>query len=103
MTKLHRSVAVALGLNVKLVDGLNVYGWRVEYEKGHWTPVELWIGDLRLAERLIDAYHMDLVWSGGRWAAAIQDKDGKVFWEVHEDRKTAALMAFCRFKGVAYE
>lgn len=57
-----------------------------------------WLEKHEVAERLIDANGIATQKIGTSWIAIMDCAAVS-----HQDRRTAALMAFCKHKGVAYE
>ena len=99
MTKLDKAVAIAMGLRVEERAGQDF----VEVTPDHMTWLSSWLETYNIADRLMDGHHKDgtrieTEYFGRRWCATCEGVSAQ-----HQDRKTAALMAFCKFKGVAYE
>lgn len=97
MTKLDKAVAVAMGLRTEGRRGIEC----VELIAGNpdsWVWMESWLATYHIADKLIDQHKIETEYFGRRWSATCEGVSAQ-----HQDRKTAALMAFCKFKGVAYE
>lgn len=92
MSKLAIAVAKAMGRTTfagKLVSGVG---------EDQWSHLAGWLERERIAEKLIDENHIATEWEYGDWMAVCK---GSIAYD--PDRQTAALMAFCKHKGVAYE
>lgn len=94
MTKLNKAVAVALGFEVHESEGQE---W-VETAPGYFTWLMTWPDVHEIADKLMDEHKIETEYFGRRWCATCEGVSAQ-----HQDRKTAALMAFCKFKGVSYE
>lgn len=94
MSILERSVADAMELSTKHKDG---HQW-VEYSPDAWCWMEGWTKLHNIADKLMDEHKIETEYFGRRWCATCEGVSAQ-----HQDRKTAALMAFCKFKGVSYE
>lgn len=97
MTKLAKTVAKAMGLAVHvdaLMAGEVHHGAWVELTPNCWVRLDKWLVRYVIAERLIDECKIDTTWGADEWLALCGNK-----YAAHPDRKTAALMAFCKWKG----
>lgn len=98
MTKLAKAVAQAMGLpvhtNATLAGEVHQGDW-VELSPTSWLRCTFWVRYYTIADRLIDECKIDTSWGNGEWLALCGNK-----YAAHPDRKTAALMAFCKWKGL---
>lgn len=94
MSKLDEAVARALSLPIK--------GDWVEVSPNKWAPLHGWVDKHEILADLIDMYKICIVWHPDAWSAVVFEDRGSG-WCTDEDRDVAALMAFCKHKGVAYE
>lgn len=94
MTKLDKAVAIAMGLRVEEREGIE---W-IETDPDDWTWLIPWREVHKIADKLMDDHKIETEYFGRRWCATCEGVSAQ-----HQDRKTAALMAFCKFKGVSYE
>lgn len=97
MIDLDKTVAKAMGLTVHvdaLLAGEIHHGEWVELSPNCWVMLRHWIASYHIADRLIDECKIGLAWDGDKWNALCG-----TWFAWHPDRKTAALMAFCKWKG----
>jgi len=98
MTKLAKAVAQAMGLavhtNATLAGELHHGDW-VELSPNCWVQLNEWAYGDKLADRLIDECRISTLDGGDHWIAAISG----TWYAQHSNRKTAALLVFCKWKG----
>lgn len=97
MTKLDKAVSIAMGMELKEEQGL----WWVKVHPSGltaWAWIDGWTARHGIADKLMDDHKIETEYFGRRWCATCEGVSAQ-----HQDRKTAALMAFCKHKGVAYE
>lgn len=99
MSKLH--LAVAQAMNIEVIHdqevGVIVPANGSNLDDG-WWPIDSWVQGAGIADKLIDQFSIETKKVGCAWVAQV-DKSVAA----NMNRKTAALMAFCRWKRVAYE
>lgn len=99
--KLYLAVAKALGMRQAVVrcwDGYYMPRIHGCIKIENLMSLEEWIEVEKVADRVIDEYHIQTVWNCVEWMALCVSSSAFC-----SDRKKAALLAFCKFKGVAYE